>query len=74
MDGRYNEEDSKQMVNMDSSFDDIIHDLQQGETLVLDVGDSKPWDTDEIYDKLVMQGYNVKKSFLNGRQSIIVSR
>lgn len=59
---------------VDSSLKDIILELRQGETIVFDVGDNEPGDSDEIFDTLVMKGFNVKKTFLNGRHSVIVSK
>ncbi len=60
--------------NIDSTLEEISRELKTGETLVLDVGNNYFEQTDIIYDTLVMQGYNVKKSFRNGRNQIIVNK
>ncbi len=60
--------------NIDSTLEEISRELKTGETLVLDVGNNYFEQTDVIYDTLVMQGYNVKKSFRNGRNQIIVNK
>ncbi len=59
--------------NIDSTLEEISRELKSGETLILDVGNNYFEQTDVIYDTLVMQGYNVKKSFRNGRNQIIVN-
>ena len=75
MDNRYGGEvDTNEESIVDSSLKDIILELRQGETIVFDVGDNEPGDSDEIFDTLVMKGFNVKNTFLNGRHSIIVSK
>lgn len=61
-------------VNIDSTLDDISAQLKSGETLILDVGNNYFNQTDTIYDKLIMRGFDVKKSFKNGRNQIIVNR
>ncbi|MCX7710012.1 MAG: hypothetical protein N2484_09190 [Clostridia bacterium] len=61
-------------LNIDSTLESISSELQAGETLILDIGNNYFDQTDEIYDTLVMKGYDVKKSFRNGRNQIIVNR
>jgi predicted acyl esterase len=72
----YNEERivNAENLNIDTTLNDISRELKPGETLVLDIGNNYFNQTDEIYDTLVMKGYDVKKSFRNGRNQIIVSR
>ncbi|MCX7921331.1 MAG: hypothetical protein N3B21_04805 [Clostridia bacterium] len=60
-------------LNIDSTLNDISKELRPGETLILDVGNNYFDQTDQIYDTLVMRGYNVRKSFKNGRNQIIVN-
>jgi hypothetical protein len=60
--------------NINSTLGEISRQLKSGETLVLDVGNNYFEQTDIIYDTLVMQGYNVRKSFRNGRNQIIVNK
>ncbi len=61
-------------LNIDTTLHEISCELKPGETLILDIGNNYFHQTDEIYDTLVMRGYEVKKSFKNGRNQIIVSR
>lgn len=61
-------------LNIDSTLESISKELGLGETLVLDIGNNYFHQTDEIYDTLVLRGYNVRKSFRNGRNQIIVSK
>lgn len=61
-------------LNIDTTLSEISCELRPGETLVLDIGNNYFNQTDEIYDTLVMRGYEVKKSFRNGRNQIIVSK
>lgn len=61
-------------LNIESTLESISSDLQLGETLILDVGNNYFDQTDEIYDTLVTRGYDVRKSFKNGRNQIIVNR
>jgi tRNA splicing endonuclease len=61
-------------LQIDTTLNDISKELRPGETLVLDIGNNYFEQTDEIYDTLVMQGYDVRKSFKNGRNQILVSR
>lgn len=60
-------------LNIDSTLDEISRQLGSNETLILDVGNNYFNQTDKIYDTLVMRGYDVKKSFKNGRNQIIVT-
>lgn len=61
-------------LNIDSTLDEISKGLKSGETLVLDVGNNYFEQTDVIYDTLVMRGYDVRKTFRNGRNQIIVKK
>lgn len=59
-------------LNIDSTLDEISRELKGNDTLILDIGNNYFDQTDTIYDTLVMRGYEVKKSFKNGRNQIIV--
>lgn len=59
-------------LNFDSTLNELSRELKPGETLILDIGNNYFHQTDEIYDTLVMKGYDVRKSFKNGRNQIIV--
>jgi len=61
-------------INIDTTLNEISSELKPGETLILDIGNNYFHQTDEIYDTLVMRGYEVRKSFKNGRNQIIVSK
>lgn len=60
-------------LNIDSTLDEISRYLGTNETLILDVGNNYFNQTDKIYDTLIMRGYDVRKSFKNGRNQIIVN-
>ena len=59
-------------LNIDTTLNEISKELRPGETLILDIGNNYFHQTDEIYDTLVMRGYEVRKSFKNGRNQILV--
>ncbi len=61
-------------LNIDSTLEKLSQELDKNETLILDVGNNYFHQTDIIYDTLVMKGYDVKKSFRNGRNQIIVNK
>jgi len=61
-------------LNFEASLNDISRDLGPGETLILDIGNNYFHQADEIFDTLVMQGFDVRKSFKNGRNQVVVSR
>lgn len=60
-------------LNIDTTLEQISKELKPGETLVLDIGNNYFSQTDQIYDTLVMRGYEVRKSFRNGRNQILVN-
>jgi len=59
-------------LNVDSTLEEISNELKSTDTLILDVGNNYFNQTDKIYDTLVMRGYDVRKTFKNGRNQIIV--
>jgi hypothetical protein len=59
-------------LNVDSTLDEISRELKKNDTLILDIGNNYFNQTDTIYDTLVMRVYDVKKTFKNGRNQIIV--
>ncbi|MGI6777403.1 MAG: hypothetical protein ACOX7R_05110 [Acetivibrionales bacterium] len=63
---------AESIVNIDMTLDQISKELEKNDTLILDIGNNYFNQTDTIYDKLVTRGYNVKKSFKNGRNQIII--
>lgn len=60
-------------LNIDATLDSISAQLKSDQTLILDVDNGNYHQTDIIYDKLVMRGFDVRKMFKNGRNQIIVS-
>ncbi len=61
-------------VDFEASLQDISRELRPGETLILDIGNNYFHQADEIFDTLVLQGFDVRKSFKNGRNQVVVSR
>ena len=61
-------------LNIDSTLDQLSKDMHPGETLILDIGNNYYNQTDEIFDTLVLKGYDVKKTFRNGRNQILVHK
>ncbi|MDF2522869.1 MAG: hypothetical protein K0R31_510 [Clostridiales bacterium] len=61
-------------LNVDSTLEQISREVRPGETLVIDIGNNYYHQTDQIYDTLVMRGYEVRKTFRNGRNQILVSK
>jgi len=60
-------------LNVDATLDSISAQLKSDQTLILDVGNNYFNQTDIIYDKLIMRGFDVRKTFRNGRNQIVVS-
>ena len=76
-DNQHNHDDkvvNAENLNFEASLNDISRELRPGETLILDIGNNYFHQADEIFDTLVLQGFDVKKSFKNGRNQVIVSR
>lgn len=61
-------------LNIDATLEKLSNELKPDETLILDVGNNYFDQTDTIYDTLVMKGYDVRKSFKNGRNQILVTK
>ena len=61
-------------LHFEASLNDISKELKPGEMLILDIGNNYFHQADEIFDTLVMQGFDVKKSFKDGRNQVIVSK
>lgn len=68
-----NEIINAESLNINSTLEKISTELNTNETLILDIGNNYFHQTDAIYDTLIMKGYDVRKSFKNGRNQIIVS-
>jgi hypothetical protein len=61
-------------LNIDSTLEEISQELKLNEVLILDVGNNYFKQTDTIYDTLVLRGFDVRKTFKNGRNQIIVAK
>lgn len=59
-------------LNIDATLQDITSQLRDVDVLILDVGNNFYNQTDAIYDNLVTRGFDVKKSFKNGRNQVVV--
>lgn len=47
--------------------------LKPGETIILDVGYNYFHQADKLYESLVNEGYYVRKTFVNGRNQLLVA-
>ena len=61
-------------MDIDSTLQEISRELKADETLVLDIENNHYNQIDTIYDTLIMRGYDVRKSFRNGKKQILVKR
>ena len=78
-DNKYGENAGDTAINPENlqavtTLKEISRILKPGETLILDIGNNYYSQADEIYDTLVMRGYDVKKAVNNGRNQILVSK
>jgi len=69
-----NEIINAESLNIDSTLEKVSTQLTANNPLILDVGNNYFHQTDTIYNTLVMQGYDVRKTFKNGRNQIQVSK
>ncbi|RCX11239.1 hypothetical protein DFR58_12612 [Anaerobacterium chartisolvens] len=65
---------AESIMNTDATLSNILNEFKEGETLVLDIGNNYFNQTDDIYNALESKGYDVKKSFRNGRNQIIINK
>ncbi len=61
-------------LNIEATLDEVSQLLKSNETLILDIGNNYYHQADVIFDKLILKGYDVKKSFTNGRNQVIVRK
>lgn len=76
-DGYYHDNDkviNGESLNVDATLEQISKEIRPGETLILDIGYNNFHQADEVFDTLVMRGYDVRKTFRNGRNQILVYR
>ncbi len=53
----------------------VVQDkLRPGETMILDVGYNYFQQADKLYELLVNEGYYVRKTFVNGRNQLLVAQ
>ncbi len=64
---------NSEMLNEDNAIDIVESKLKPGETLILDIGNNYFHQTDNLYDLLLTNGYYVRKTFVNGRNQLLVS-
>lgn len=61
-------------INIDMTLEQISNEIRPGETLIIDVGNNYFHQTDEIFDTLILRGYEVRKTFRNGRNQLLVRK
>ncbi|NLL04799.1 MAG: hypothetical protein GX270_03220 [Clostridiaceae bacterium] len=61
-------------LNIDSTLEKLYTELNSNDSFILDIGNNYFHQTDRIYEELTMKGYDVRKSFKNGRNQILVSK
>jgi len=59
-------------LNLDMTLEQLSNEIKPGETLILDVGNNYFNQNDELYNNLVLKGYEVRKTVRNGRNQLIV--
>ena len=64
---------NSEMLNEDNAIDIVESKLKPGETLILDIGNNYFHQTDNLYELLLTNGYYVRKTFVNGRNQLLVS-
>ena len=64
---------NSEMLNEDNAIDIVESKLKPGETLILDIGNNYFHQTDKLYDLFLANGYYVRKTFVNGRNQLLVS-
>lgn len=60
-------------LNEQESLSIIERRLKPGETLVLDIGYNYYHQADNIYNRLINDGYYVRKTLVNGRNQLLVA-
>lgn len=75
--GNYHNDDrviNGENLNIDTTLEEIANEIKPGETLIIDIGNNYFHQTDEIFDVLILKGYDVRKSYRNGRNQLIVRK
>jgi hypothetical protein len=61
-------------LNEDNTLSVVQDKLKPGETIILDVGYNYFQQADKLYEMLVNEGYYVRKTFVNGRNQLLVAQ
>lgn len=61
-------------LNENNTLSVIQDKLKPGETVILDVGYNYFHQADKLYELLVNEGYYVRKTFINGRNQLLVAQ
>ncbi len=61
-------------LNEDNTLSVVQNKLKPGETVILDVGYNYFHQADKLYELLVNEGYYVRKTFINGRNQLLVAQ
>ncbi len=61
-------------LNEDNTLSVVQDKLKPGETVILDVGYNYFHQADKLYELLVNEGYYVRKTFINGRNQLLVAQ
>ncbi len=61
-------------LNEDNTLSVVQDKLKSGETIILDVGYNYFHQADKLYEMLVNEGYYVRKTFVNGRNQLLVAQ
>ncbi|EGD46896.1 hypothetical protein Cpap_1436 [Ruminiclostridium papyrosolvens DSM 2782] len=61
-------------LNEDNTLSVVQDKLKPGETVILDVGYNYFHQVDKLYELLVNEGYYVRKTFINGRNQLLVAQ
>ncbi|WP_024832676.1 hypothetical protein [Ruminiclostridium josui] len=61
-------------LNEDNTLSVVQNKLKPGETIILDVGYNYFHQVDKLYETLVNEGYYVRKTFVNGRNQLLVAQ
>ena len=61
-------------LNEDNTLSVVQDKLKPGETIILDVGYNYFQQADKLYEMLVNEDYYVRKTFVNGRNQLLVAQ
>ncbi len=61
-------------LNENNTLSVVQDKLKPGETVILDVGYNYFHQADKLYELLVNEGYYVRKTFINGRNQLLVAQ